>query len=252
MRAPDLAEAPLAAAAFLTRLPLGPKRDPGADALPRAAPVFPLVGAVLGLAVGGAAIGLAQVVPPLLAGLLAVALELILTGALHVDGLADSADGLGGRDREHSLAIMRDHALGAYGASALTLDLAIKATALASLAEAEALGPIVAALALSRAAPLPLARLLPYAHADGGTGAVLAGRIGTRSILAGVGLALALALAAGAGGEAFFIVLGAAVATVAVGTLASRRFGGVTGDAMGAAVELSAACCLVIAVAVRH
>jgi adenosylcobinamide-GDP ribazoletransferase len=251
MRAPDIVAAPLPAITFLTRVPLGPRQEPSADALLRAAPFFPLVGAAVGLAVGGAAIGLAQVMPSLLAGLLAVTLELILTGALHLDGLADSADGLGGRDREHSLAIMRDHSLGAYGAAALTLDLAIKATALASLAEAEALAPVVAALALSRAAPLPLARLLPYAQTGSGTGRALAGRLGTPSALAGGALALALALTA-VGSDALLLALGAAAVTATVGVLASRRLGGATGDAMGAAIELSATCCLVLAVAIHQ
>ena len=147
MRALD--STPLAAAtAFLTRLPIGPKPWAREDQLLRSVPLFPLVGAGLGAAVGGAAVGLAHVLPAPIAGALAVALELALTGALHVDGLADSADGLAGRDRDHSLAIMRDHSLGAYGGAALTLDLLIKAAALGALAEEGALLPVVAALAL--------------------------------------------------------------------------------------------------------
>jgi adenosylcobinamide-GDP ribazoletransferase len=171
-----------------------------------------------------------------------------LTGALHVDGLADSADGLAGRDRERSLEIMRDHSLGAYGASALTLDLLVKAAALGALAEANALGPALAALALSRAAPLPLARLLPYARAGAGTGRLLAERAGTRSVLAGTALAVVIALAA-ARLDAVALLLCAAAVTAGVGLLARRRLGGVTGDVMGAAVELSATCSLVLAAA---
>lgn len=248
MRAPDRIAAPLAAISFLTSLPLRRWGDPGPEALLRGATLFPLVGAALGAVVGGAVIALAHAMPPLLAGLLAVSLELALTGVLHVDGLADSADGLGGRDRERSLAIMRDHSLGAYGAAALALDLAIKAAALGSLAEAQALGPIVAALALSRAAPLPLARLLPYAREDGGTGAALVGRIGTRSVLAGIVLAAAVAFLA-ARAEMLFLLLCAALATAGVGVLARRRLGGTTGDVLGAAAELTATGCLVVAAA---
>lgn len=248
MRAPDPIAAPLAAVSFLTRLP-SPRRDAaGGQALLLGAPFFPLVGAILGLAIGAAAIGLSAPLPPLLAGLLAVALEVTFTGALHVDGLADSADGLGGGDRERSLAIMRDHSLGSYGACALALDLAVKATALAALAEADALAPVAAAFAISRAAPLPLARFLPYARQDGGTGAALARRIGTRSALVGVAFAIAVALFA-ARAEALPMLFGAATVTVAVGAFAHRRLGGVTGDVMGAAVELSATTCLVVAVA---
>ncbi|HYG96874.1 MAG TPA: adenosylcobinamide-GDP ribazoletransferase, partial [Solirubrobacterales bacterium] len=220
----------------------------GAQDVARAAPLFPVVGAALGAAVGGAAIGLAQLLPPLLAGLLAVALELALTGALHADGLADSADALGGRDRGRALEIMRDHTLGTYGAATLALDLAVKAAALGALAEADALGPVVAAMALSRAAPLPLGRLLGYARPGGGAGAVLAGRIGTGG--AGAGALLALAVAATAAGASALPLLAAvALVTSGVGLLSRRRLGGVTGDVMGAAIELSATLSLVLAVA---
>jgi adenosylcobinamide-GDP ribazoletransferase len=238
------------AGAFLTRLPLRAGRGAGGEDLVRAAPLFPLVGAGLGAVVGGAALGLAEVLPALLAGLLAVSLELVLTGALHVDGLADSADGLGGRDRERSLAIMRDHTLGAYGVSALALALAVKAAALGSLAALGEVAPVVAALALSRAAPLPLGRLLPYARPGEGSGQSLAGGLGMGATLAGTGLALLVALAAaGLAG----LAMGAAVAavTAGVGALSHRRLGGVTGDVMGGAIELSATLALVAAVALE-
>ncbi|HEV2727336.1 MAG TPA: adenosylcobinamide-GDP ribazoletransferase [Solirubrobacterales bacterium] len=238
------------AGAFLTRLPLRSRAGDDPEALARAAFLFPLVGAGIGLAAGAAALGLVEVLPAFLAGLLAVALELALTGALHADGLADSADGLGGSDRERSLAIMRDHTLGTYGACALAIDLALKAAALGALAEADALGPVVAALAISRATPLALGRHLPYARAGEGTGRLLAGRVGTASVLIGTGLALALAVAtAGTAGLALFAC--AAAVTAAVGLLAYRRLGGVTGDVMGAAIELSATLALVLAVALK-
>jgi adenosylcobinamide-GDP ribazoletransferase len=241
---------PLAAARFLTRLPLGGAGagDPGS--LAGSVPFFPLVGALLGLAVGAAAIGLAEVLPALLAGLLAVGLELALTGALHLDGLADSADGLGGADRERSLAIMRDHAVGAYGAAVLALDLLVKGAALGLLAEADALAAVVAALAVSRAAPLPLARLLPYARAGEGTGRLLTMRAGTGAVCAGIALAVALALAV-CRLDALFLLAGAAAVTAVIGRVSRRRLGGVTGDVMGAAVELSATAALVIAVALE-
>ena len=244
------AAAPLVAAAFLTRLPLAGRGGGDPEALVRAAPYFPLVGAALGLAVGAAALGLATALPALLAGLLAVVLELALTGALHVDGLADSADGLGGADRERSLAIMRDHSLGTYGAAALSLDLTIKALGLGTLAEAGELGPIVAAFALSRALPLALARLLPYARAGDGTGRLLTTRLRTRPVLLASALAVALALAA-AGRDGLALLLGAAAVASVVGLLARRRLAGVTGDVIGAAVELSATCSLVVAVALQ-
>jgi adenosylcobinamide-GDP ribazoletransferase len=221
------------AVGFLTRLPVG-----GGALTPRAAPWFGVVGAALGALVGGAAVGLAELVPPLVAGALAVALELVLTGALHVDGLADSADGLGGRDRERALAIMRDHSVGAYGASALALDLLIKAAALGALAERGEILPVIAAFAVARAAPLPLAAALPYARPEG-TGRALDG-LPPLAAGAGVLIAAAIALVAPA------TIAAAVVVTGAVWWLARRRLAGVTGDVMGAAVELAAAAALVV------
>jgi adenosylcobinamide-GDP ribazoletransferase len=227
------------AVAFLTRVPVG-----GGALSPRSALWFPLVGAALGALVGAAAIGLVELLPPLLAGALAVALELALTGALHVDGLADSADGLGGRDRERALAIMRDHSLGAYGASALVLDLLAKSAALGALAERGDVLAVVAAFAVARAAPLPLAAALPYARAEGGAGEALAG-LRASGAVAGTALAALIAVAAGA---PELLAAGAAVIP-AVWWVARRRLGGVTGDVMGAAVELTATAALVMVVA---
>jgi adenosylcobinamide-GDP ribazoletransferase len=184
--------------------------------------------------------------PALLAGTLAVGLELMLTGALHVDGLADSADGLAGRDRDDALAIMRDHSVGTYGAAALGLDLLAKAAAIGALAESGAVLPVVAAFALSRAAALPLAAALPYARSGAGTGRLLADRMSRSGALTGVALAAGVAVAA-MGASALMLLVCLAVATGAVGAISRRRLRGVTGDAMGAAIELTAMLALIVA-----
>lgn len=172
---------------------------------------------------------------PLAAAGIAVALELLLTGALHADGLADSADGLAGRTPEHALAIMRDHAVGTYGATALVLDLLLKAVALAHVEDPVA---VVAVFALSRAAPLPIAAALPYARPGEGTGRALAG-LGPLRAVVGLGFAAAIAFAAvGIQAAAPFACL--IVVTAAVAAIARRRLGGYTGDVMGAAIELTA------------
>jgi adenosylcobinamide-GDP ribazoletransferase len=233
------------ATGFLTRFPVG-RRTATADAMLRAAPLFPLVGAALGALVGAAALGLAEVLPALIAGALAVGLELVLTGALHVDGLADSADGLAGRQPEGALAVMRDHALGTYGGAALALDLLVKAAALGALAEAGAVAPVVAALALSRAAPLPLAAILPYARPGEGTGRLFGERLRLGPAVAGLTIAAAAALAM-IQLDALALLFAVAVVAALVGILARRRLRGVTGDVMGAATELSATVALVTA-----
>jgi len=235
----------LAALGFLTRVPLGHARPLPGD-LVAAAPLFPLVGAALGALVGAVAAAVALALPALLAGTIAVGLELALTGALHVDGLADSADGLAGRDRDEALAIMRDHSVGTYGAAALGLDLLAKAAAIGALAESGAVLPVIAAFALSRAAPLPLAAALPYARSGAGTGRLLAEGMGRSGALAGVALAAVVAVAA-TGASALMLLPCLAVATGAVGAIAHRRLRGVTGDTMGAAIELTAVMALVVA-----
>src|SRR6266550_1910501 len=136
MRAGDAGRAAVAAVAFLTRLPVGRLVPLDGDDVARGAVLFPVVGAGIGAAVGGTAAGLVRVLPPLAAAGIALAVGALLTGALHLDGLADTADALGGRSTEHALQIMRDHAIGAYGTVALVLDLLVKAVALAALADA--------------------------------------------------------------------------------------------------------------------
>lgn len=240
----------LAAAGFLTRLPI-PREPPLAPArLVDGAVLFPLVGAALGALVGGTAVALALGLPPLLAATLAVALELAVTGALHVDGLADSADGLAGRSPDRALEIMRDHSLGAYGGSALALDLMAKVVALATLADSGAVLPVVAAFAISRSAPLPLAAVLPYARTGAGTGRLLSEHVSRGAALAGISLAVALALAA-TGAWALATLACLVLVVASVGALARSRLGGATGDVMGAAIELTATLALIVAVATQ-
>jgi adenosylcobinamide-GDP ribazoletransferase len=216
------------AVAFLTRVPVGTGGD-----LARAAPLFPLVGAAIGGIVGGTAALLTPAFPALAAAGIAVAVELALTGALHADGLADSADGLAGRTPERALAIMRDHAVGTYGACALILDVLLKTVALAHAPDVLA---VVAAFAVSRAAPLPLAAALPYARSTEGTGRAFTRDLGAAR--AAVGLALAAAIAVAAGQPLTLAAL--AGTTLAIGALARHRLQGVTGDVLGAATELTA------------
>jgi adenosylcobinamide-GDP ribazoletransferase len=234
-----------AATTFLTRIPM-PLTGASSAEMVAGAPAFPLVGAALGAAVGGTAALLGRVEPALVAAGVAVTLEVIVTGALHVDALADSADGLGAAGREGALRALRDHALGAFGVCALVLDLLLKTAALSALA-AHPLAATVAALAISRAAGLPLAATLPYARAQsGGTGRALSERLRWPAALSAVLLAGAIAVLA-LGVQALALLGAAALVAALVAVLSQRRLGGVTGDTLGAAVELSATVCLLVA-----
>ena len=217
----------LAAVAFLTRIPVG-----GASFDPRAgAALFPVVGAGVGAAVGGTAYGLARVVPPLVAAGVALGVGALLTGALHLDGLADTADALGAHSREAALAVMRDHAVGTYGTVALVLDLLVKAAALAALAgRSRVVLEALAAGALSRAVPVLLGLLLPDVRREG-AGAVF--RVTPAAAAVAVVLTAALAVPADP-----LLIAVAAAAALALGAWLRRWLGGRTGDTLGAATEL--------------
>jgi adenosylcobinamide-GDP ribazoletransferase len=229
-----------AALQFLTRLPI---RAPAAwqgHALAASVPAFPLIGALIG-AFAGLAFAFASWLglPPMLAAVLAVAAQILLTGGLHEDGLADLADGFGGgRTRAEKLEIMRDPRLGSYGALALVLALLARIAALAALAE-----PLLAALvliaagAVSRAGMPALMASLPPAR-DHGL-AVGAGRPHSLRVAAGIAIAALLAFIMLAPGMAMGGLVAAAGAVLVTGGLARRQIGGYTGDVLGAAQQLA-------------
>jgi len=238
----------LAAVAFLTRIPVGRVADLDGRDVARGAALFPLVGAGVGALGGLVADGLADHVPTLAAAGLALLLVALLTGAMHLDALADTADALGGTTRERRLEIMRDHAIGSFGAVALVLVVLVEASALAALAvDGHATAAFAAAGACSRWASLPLAAALPPARAEGqGRSLAAGGRWGAALL----GLALAAAVSVAAVGTDAALALGAAAATaLALGLWFRRWIGGVTGDTLGATTELAQAAVLVALVA---
>ena len=236
------------ATAFLTRLPVDAPKD---VALARAAPAFPLVGAGVGLAGGaGFAVAIWIGLGPWLAAAAAVLVLVAATGALHEDGLADVADGLGGRgEREDRLAAMRDSRIGAFGAIALALALGVRVAALAELADpASALAALAAAGALSRACVAVAMRAMPPARRDGlGATAGTPDFGETVAALAMAGVVVLVALLPWAWLAA---LAGGCVAALAMARVARRAFGGRTGDVLGAvqqAAEIGALAAVVAA-----
>ncbi|HYM02405.1 MAG TPA: adenosylcobinamide-GDP ribazoletransferase [Stellaceae bacterium] len=224
----------LIAAAFLTRMPIPtPAVLPGR--LAQASWAFPLVGVGVGL-LGGLAYAFAAWLglPTLAAALIAVAGTAALTGALHEDGLADTADGFGGgATPEAKLSIMRDSRSGAYGVLALIFSVALRAAAIAAVGDgARVTGALVAAHAVGRGG-LPLVlRALNAARADGlgaDCGRPEAVIAWTAAAIAGIVALLALGFAPGVGA---LICAAAVMALLAV--LAHRQIGGYTGDVLGA------------------
>lgn len=221
------------AAAFLTRLPLPDCGAVAPGGLARTMRLFPLVGAGIGGGAGLVFFLAHGVLPPLAAALLAVLAGVLLTGALHEDGLADTADGLGARGgREKRLEVMRDSRTGAYGVLALIFTIGLRAAALAAAPSAlVGLGALVAAAAWSRALVPAAMQVMPPARADGlgaGAGVPDATVAATAAVL---GLVLAFL---GLGLAAPVAVLVALAAAWAVVVLARKTLGGFTGDVLGA------------------
>jgi adenosylcobinamide-GDP ribazoletransferase len=196
---------------------------------------FPLVG----LALGGALYGFWQAFDgafsaPVLGWLLAAAL-VVLSGGLHVDGFADTTDGLyGGRSRDDSLRIMRDSHIGALGAASLVLLLGLKATCFASLAAGRAEALILTPV-LSRWAMVVAIAAFPYARGSG-----LGAAFNRASLPWPAALATLTAVVAAAvllGPDAAIVLAVAGLVALAIGSLVSRHLGGLTGDVYGAINE---------------
>jgi len=248
---------------FLTRLPV--PRWVGFEPawLQACARWFPLVGACVGLAAAAALAAGRWLWTDAIGAGASLAATILLTGAFHEDGLADTCDGLGGgRDRAHALAIMKDSRIGSYGAVALVIVLGLKAAATAAWsahAPGAALAVVAWAHMASRLVPVWLMHVLPYAgDAEHAKAKPLATSIGPGAFLVAAATVLAGAALGGALRPGLVPALGGAALAAAVFALLARAFlrarlGGFTGDTLGAAQQLSELVLLLAALAVvRH
>lgn len=237
-----------AALGLLTRLPVPVDGDRAMARGAAAGWAYPLAGAVVGVLAGAvhwlaAWLGL----PPALTAVLAVATLVIVTGALHEDGLADAADGLwGGWTRARRLEIMRDSRIGSYGVVALVLGLGLRTGALATLPPALVWPALIACGALSRAGMVALWAAVPPARPDGLSAG--AGQPGHATA------ALALALGAGVaalacGVPGLIAALSGLAGTALTGAIARAKIGGQTGDILGATQQMAEIAALLALVA---
>lgn len=221
---------------FLTRLPLPDRWTP--DRMARATRWFALAGALVGLVAAAVYLLAAAVFPDAVAAVLALGAGMVLTGALHEDGLADLCDGLGAApgDRQRMLAIMRDSRLGTHGALGLGVVLGALALALAALDPPAAAVALVAGHGLSRASACGAMCGASYVRGQGAAAGLRAGPgPGDLAVLAATGALLALLLAAVVSWAAMAAGLaGLAVAHLLTRRVYERRLGGYTGDCLGA------------------
>jgi adenosylcobinamide-GDP ribazoletransferase len=227
---------------FLTILPVPTAGEAG---LGSAAAWFPVVGAAVGALAGGVRLLCGEAVGATVATVLAMIVLVVVTGALHQDGLADTADGLGVRgDRARRLEVMRDSSTGVFGALALIGWALLLYTTVASLDGDRALRALVVACALARWAALAHAAGTSPARADGLGAALHVGRVAL-----GVATALAVIVALAVGGlVAGGAAIGTAVVVAGLSVVFARgALGGRTGDTLGATVAVvEVAVCVVL------
>lgn len=226
--------------ALLTRLPVPDHAPRGAAA----AWAWPLVGAgVGGLAALVAAIGAGVGLPSGVTAAAALATMAVVTGALHEDGLADTADGFfGGHSRERRLEIMKDSHIGSFGTLALLLVTLARWSALVSLiAAGHAVVALIVAAAVSRVPMVALMAALPNARQSGLSH--LTGRPGRDTAAQAAILAALIALVL-VGWAALWLAPVLGVGTLAIARLATARIGGQTGDVLGASQQLAELACL--------
>lgn len=228
------------AVAFLTRFPQPTFVDPR----PLSASVwaFPVAGALVGLVGAGALYAAAWAqLHPLACALMGVAAMVLVSGALHEDGLADVADGFGASaDKAKKLEVMRDSRVGTYGVLALVFSVGLRASVLAGLLGSGTAALAVVAAAIGSRAVMPMMMaVMPAVRADGLSHN--AGRAGRRGAI--VALVLGLGASAWLGfeviglGAAIGGVVGAVIGAVTVAAIAKHQIGGQTGDVLGAAAQ---------------
>ena len=216
-------------------IPAGAHVEP--TTLGRAAAWFPLIGLALGLVVAGGEQAIRALFPPLLDALLTVTLWKLLTGGLHLDGLADCLDGLVGRDPADRLRIMRDSRIGSFGAIGLILLLLLEVAAVAELSPETRWRTLLVAPALARAMPPLVGWIFPSATPLGQGAMFRSGLTRGRVLVALLlGAAITLALLSVAGLVVFVL---ATTFGLGLGWFFTRRLGGITGDVLGATIEVA-------------
>ena len=234
---------------LLTRLPLPRLSSSAFDYQSRATWAFAFAGVVVAACaalLGGAAMAIG--LPHSIAAGVVLATQIIVTGAMHEDGLADTADGFwGGWDRTRRLEIMKDSAIGTYGILSLILSVGLRWSALTLLLP-EGFAAIFAAAILSRAILPVFMAVLPHARVDG-----LSHSVGKPPIWA-VASSVGLGVIAGwfcLGGALFAVLCALIVTLVPVAALARAKIGGQTGDVLGAAQQTAECTVLIVLVAMQ-
>lgn len=239
----------LAAFQFLTLLPI--KRSFTAEQVGRSSVYFPIVGLVIGLVLAGLDWGLGIILPAAVVNVLLVTALAVLSGGLHLDGLADTLDGMAGhRTPEERLAIMKDSRIGGFGAIGIALFLLVEYVTLNSIPGAVKMPVLILAPVLSRWAMVNSIFVYPYAR-PAGLGKAFKGAVTLRYFIIAtlVSLALAAVLFRWAG---LIIMAGTWLVVTLMALYCKNRLKGLTGDTYGAINEVSLVVALFITLLLAH
>lgn len=233
------------ALSFLTRLPGGVHPTDQRD-LGTSVPWFPVVGVLVGLISGIFFWILSLFMPPLVTSALTVGLSILLTGAFHEDGLADTFDSLGGFTIEKRLEIMKDSRIGTFGTVALLINVTVSIAALASLEAKEGFIAIISAHSLSRIASIIVLTTVNPAKQDG-----LGSSYSLFSSRSKVIIVTSFFLILSSGLGLFGLISSLAILLIAFysKSLAISNFGGTTGDFLGAVQQIASSTVFITAAA---
>jgi adenosylcobinamide-GDP ribazoletransferase len=231
---------------FMTIIPLPLKGEPEERDFAGGVIYMPLVGILVGALIATVNFGASKLFTPLISATLTIIAAVIITGGLHLDGLADTFDGLfSHRSREKMLEIMKDSRLGTMGALALILVLFIKILSLGDISYAERLRALLIVPVIGRMTVSWAAGLTQYARPEGGMGGAMINHTGRKEILVSTLLTAVIVLGL-MGFRGIVPLLSAILFSTIFALSVARRLGGATGDTLGCTIELSEALVLLM------
>ncbi|MDQ5986617.1 MAG: Adenosylcobinamide-GDP ribazoletransferase [Syntrophus sp. SKADARSKE-3] len=239
-----------AALQFLTIIPVPSLLTGDEKTLSESVPYFPVVGLLIGLGIAGLDLCLSSLLPSVVTAWCAVLLLIAVTGGLHMDGLADTADGFfSARNRERMLEIMRDSRIGAMGVLAIIFAVGLKVAALSSLASPERMAILILMPLAGRSAIVLMITVLPYARCDGGLASIFLVR---RTRFTPIAALILLFGAAWGLGQSLGLAAFAMISAGLIIFYTFKKIGGFTGDTLGAVSELTEVAVVLAAAAWTH
>ena len=224
---------------FLTRIPIGDNIQYDQEEISKGTFWFPLIGLIVGLLCFGVYYIASQLFFGFFPVLCCIVANVVITGALHIDGLADTCDGIfSTRSKDRMLEIMKDSRIGTNGVIAIAFDLLFRITLISQMSIKQAALSIILAPVISRTMLVGLIYFSKYARANGGMGSIFMNKKYKINTYIGVGIGLAISIIA-MGKYGLYVFMICIIMNIFYKTYIDGKIGGMTGDTLGAANELT-------------